>query len=1008
MQGALLSVLALLAGAVTAPVLAQSSLDQITFSSFTPSSTLKSTNLTDLVQWDGYSLFVEGLRVVLWSGEVHPFRLPVPGLYCDVMQKVKALGFNAVSFYTFWGLHNPSEGVLDFTGWKDLQPFIDAAHQAGLYLIARPGPYINAEITGGGIPGWVTTLNTDLRTSNATFMKAVTPYWQQMGSVIAQNQISNGGPIIAVQMENEYYLDSNGDIDTQYIADLESLMRGSNVTIPFTFNDASEAGRLVTGQGAVNIYGFDSYPQSSDCTNPYIWPYQVDPSYRPFFQNTSGRVGEPFFIPEFQAGTTPLVAMPGFDQCLPLYSSDFEKVFYLHNLAEGVKMINYYMAFGGTNWGHLAFPRAITTYDYYAPIAEDRSLQAPKYSELKLLGHFVRSAKSLPKTWIVGSSNSSYTSPEGVVQVDELRNPDDNAGFYVVRQANSSSVSDTQFTLEVQTWQGNVTFPITLYGRDSRVIVSNYCWGLSCIAYSSASIFTSTTIGDCDVLVVYGEATDNIQIGLSSSEMKMQQLVGSATASLIANTSTSTLQIQVDQMDHSVFNITGGNRTVLLHVLDSQSVSNAWETVIEMNNTSPYFRAEMSVSALVFGPYLVRSAVDSDGSLWLSGDVNVTTSIAIAADPKYSCIKWNGNKLDLSQDAAGMMHGTIQGVCEPDTPVISSWVMEDSFPEREPDFDDSQWVVANHTPSINPNAVYPNYTGTANLYMQDYGFYVGDTILRGHFNGTGVQTGFNVSYSPGTNGVGAMWLNGEWLGSALAPQAGGVEDTNATYSFPEGSIKSGDNVITILLDNSGLEETDQFSGTPNNIKSPRGLRGYSLIGGGEMEWRLQGNLGGNTNFPDKVRGLYNAGGLYGEREGWYLPGFDDSTWTAAEPLTEPGVTFYRAEVNLAIQAGMDLHYSFVFPNHTGNYRAQLFVNGWQFGRRFGDLGPQLRYPVPPGILHNGTNTLAMSVFGYNDTAADWTIGDAGLTLEIDSYTASSLDLSSMTVDSPSWHDIFGS
>lgn len=58
------------------------------------------------------------------------------------MQKIKALGFNAVSFYTFWGLHNPSPGVLDFSGWKDLQPFIDAAQDSGLWLIARPGPYI--------------------------------------------------------------------------------------------------------------------------------------------------------------------------------------------------------------------------------------------------------------------------------------------------------------------------------------------------------------------------------------------------------------------------------------------------------------------------------------------------------------------------------------------------------------------------------------------------------------------------------------------------------------------------------------------------------------------------------------------------------------------------------------------------------------------------------------------------------------------------------------------------
>jgi beta-galactosidase GanA len=62
------------------------------------------------------------------------------------MQKIKALGFNTVSFYTLWGLHNPSEGDLDFDGWKNLQPFIDAAKESGLWMIARPGPYIVSRV----------------------------------------------------------------------------------------------------------------------------------------------------------------------------------------------------------------------------------------------------------------------------------------------------------------------------------------------------------------------------------------------------------------------------------------------------------------------------------------------------------------------------------------------------------------------------------------------------------------------------------------------------------------------------------------------------------------------------------------------------------------------------------------------------------------------------------------------------------------------------------------------
>ena len=91
-------------------------------------------------------------------------RLPVPDLWLDVFQKVKALGFNAVSFYVHWALlegqpgHYLAEGIFAF------EPFFEAAQQAGIYLIARPGPYINAESSGGGFPGWLQRIKGQLRT----------------------------------------------------------------------------------------------------------------------------------------------------------------------------------------------------------------------------------------------------------------------------------------------------------------------------------------------------------------------------------------------------------------------------------------------------------------------------------------------------------------------------------------------------------------------------------------------------------------------------------------------------------------------------------------------------------------------------------------------------------------------------------------------------------------------------------------------------------------------------
>lgn len=100
------------------------------------------TRLTSLVGWDGHSFFLNGSRIFLQSGEFHTWRLPVPAFWVDVVQKVKAAGMNAISIYTHWALVNPKAGVIDMEGINALQPLFDACKEAGVWVIARPGPYI--------------------------------------------------------------------------------------------------------------------------------------------------------------------------------------------------------------------------------------------------------------------------------------------------------------------------------------------------------------------------------------------------------------------------------------------------------------------------------------------------------------------------------------------------------------------------------------------------------------------------------------------------------------------------------------------------------------------------------------------------------------------------------------------------------------------------------------------------------------------------------------------------
>ena len=115
------------------------------------------------------------------------------------------------------------------------------------------------------------------------------------------------------------------------------------------------------------------------------------------------------------------------------------------------------------------------------------------------------------------------------------------------------------------------------------------------------------------------------------------------------------------------------------------------------------------------------------------------------------------------------------------------------------------------------------------------------------------------------------------------------------------------------------------------------------------------------SFPDRVRGGLNEGGLYGEREGWHLPSFPISDWTSRAlsdglPDGKAGVGFFLTTFMLDVPSGVDAAMSFQFniEQELAPYRALLFVNGWKFGKRAADYGPQTRFPVPPGILdYNG-------------------------------------------------------
>jgi len=200
-----------------------------------------------------------------------------------------------------------------------------------------------------------------------------------------------------------------------------------------------------------------------------------------------------------------------------------------------------------------------------------------------------------------------------------------------------------------------------------------------------------------------------------------------------------------------------------------------------------------------------------------------------------------------------------------------------------------------------------------------------------------------------------------------------LEETDDKFIFPPAALRAGDNVITIVQDNMGLNETN--GGNPDTSKSPRGVRGFQLNSGSFGTWKVQGKVGGYTGFLDKTRGVFNEGGLFGERKGWHLPGFDTSSWVSRDlstglPGGSAGVGFFVTTFKLNIPAGIDAFMSFTFEEPLGqDYRVYLFVNGWMMGKRVANLGPQAKFPVHQGILnYQGVNTVAVALWSMGRTA----------------------------------------
>ena len=554
-----------------------------------------------------------------------------------------------------------------------------------------------------------------------------------------------------------------------------------------------------------------------------------------------------------------------------------------------------------------------------------------------------------------------------------LSRGDARTNFYVARHAAYNSLASTSYRLTIPVGGANVTIPqltdfgtsLTLNGRDSKIHVTDYDLGGINLQYSSAEIFTWAKYPTGTVLILYGGENEVHEFALPPS-IGSPNVYGS-NAAVHQKDSATIIQWKVTP-DRRIVSFPG----LTVYLLWRNDAYNYW--VLDLPAASPIgnFTSSSKTKVIAKAGYLLRTATVSGNNLYLTGDLNATTTLEIIGGlPSKDCsVYFNNQPVSITESSSGTVAASIRfkapSISLPNLPALT-WKYVDSLPEVQPNYNDTAWTTCKLATSNNPR----NLTTPTSLYASDYGYHTGSLIYRGHFISTGAESSLFLETQGGLAFGHSLWLDSTFIGS----WAGIDKDQNYNGTYPLPTLSSGSShVITILIDHMGLDENWVVGG--EMMKNPRGILRYQLADRPQdvITWKMTGNLGGEQ-YADKTRGPLNEGALFAERQGYHLPSPPTSSWATGSPLAglpAPGVRFYTASFNLDMPTGYDIPLSFVFKNgttgnaNTSNYRSMLFVNGYQFGKYVHNIGPQDSFSVPEGILnYHGTNWITVSLWALD-------------------------------------------
>ena len=648
------------------------------------------------IDFDGRGFLIHGKRTYVVAGDMHYSRIP-RAQWRTRLLRIKRAGYNTIQTYAFWNFQEPQEGHFIFTGDRDLNAYLKLIHALGMYAIVRMGPYVNAEWDTGGLPVWLRFKPGLLpMTDDPPFWAALNPYLDKLIPIIAANQITRGGAVIMVQLENEHVVQPDGQgggtdiLNSYYQKYLNRVLRGG-IVVPHFFSGLNH------NDDPAGDDPFDTSQRTSPWYSTEFWTgwvgrYGVDVDRERKLERTTWKV-----------------------------------------IAYGGAGYTHYMMSGGSDFDTWNNDQQAASYDFGAPIGQAGDLR-DDYYWIKRAAMFVTSFPDVTANSVASDGGAGLAVTNGGVRIT---NRTGKAGTIVFLDNSNGLPQQTQLRAADGTLYPHAG-PITLAAGEIMPVIkhSPLLPGVQ-IDMAATRILGATTQGTTTSLVIYGSPGERAEMHfrVPASGVRVLQVPARAGASLTQAAGRVTLTTAFPATGPDVFTFGVGAQTVRVLAESAALADRTWFVPVN---------GQMEI---VVGPAYVGEAGQHGDQLVLDTERRGLSGPASA-----------GPQLVFGPAGAQPLGpitplGAKPAAATP--PALSPWQVDASVPQAQPSLDDRAWLKSDQPRPMGAdgdNSAYawyratvtPPAAGTYTLDISDAGDWLSCFVNGRHQDSAGPETRYET------------------------------------------------------------------------------------------------------------------------------------------------------------------------------------------------------------------------------------------------------------------------